>query len=179
MNTLDTYLKNLARELGRRGLVQSRIVEEAREHLADAVAAGLAQGLPASEAEQRAVERFGPPALVAEGLARDRYRGLDRWLLAVAVLLGWLIAFVDSRPTWDDTGITACTMLLAASLLAAVSPRRPWLWALAIGVWIPLYGELRTPGLAWALVLAFPMAGAYAGMLFRRAVAGLVAEGEL
>jgi hypothetical protein len=28
-------------------------------------------------------------------------------LLGIALLLGFLITWVDSRPTWDDAGITA------------------------------------------------------------------------
>jgi hypothetical protein len=48
------------------------------------------------------------------------------------------------------------------------------LWALAIGIWIPLFALLRTHAagsLAMFVVLAFPLAGAYAGMAVRRILA--------
>ncbi|MGH7583969.1 MAG: hypothetical protein ACREL5_12155 [Gemmatimonadales bacterium] len=102
-------------------------------------------------------------------------RGLDILLLAVAIVCGLAIAWVDSRPGWDDTGITAFAMLLAATVLGFIAPRRPWRWALAIGVWIPLHLVAQSP--TWAtirfapLVLIFPLVGAYAGMLVRRLVA--------
>jgi len=53
------------------------------------------------------------------------------WLLAVALVLGLLIALLDSRPGWDDTGITAGVLFCVTVLLGAAMPRRAWVWALA------------------------------------------------
>lgn len=93
----------------------------------------------------------------------------------IAVSLGLAIAWVDSRPHWDDTGITAASLLLSAGMLGLMSPRQPWRWGLAVGIWVPLSLILRTPtagSLAGGLViLAIPMAGAYAGMAVRRFMA--------
>lgn len=58
-------------------------------------------------------------------------------LLAVGVLAGSLSAWVDSRPNWDDTGILVGGLLLVSSLLTLLGHRRPWLIALAVGIWIP------------------------------------------
>jgi hypothetical protein len=48
------------------------------------------------------------------------------------------------------------------------------LWALGIGLWVPLYLFVDKPTLGSALggcvILAIPMAGAYAGMAVRRAI---------
>ena len=93
-------------------------------------------------------------------------------LLTAALLSGWALAWIDARPHWDDSGILAGLMLISSGALGMLGPRRPWLWALAVGVWIPLHMVLRSPaagtvatGLA---ILAIPMAGSYAGMGLRR-----------
>ena len=88
----------------------------------------------------------------------------------IAIAAGLAIAYIDSRPTWDDTGITAFGVLLASGALAFVSPRRPWLWALAIGIWIPLAGIFISHNFGSLIALVFAFAGAYAGMLARRLV---------
>ena len=176
---LDAYLARLAHELTTRGLLDARIVEEARDHLTDAMERGIQRGLSRESAEREAIAGFGAPDAVAATFAADLH---DRRLavpplapqgvlLAIAVLVGMTIAYVDSRPTWDDTGITACTMLLAAGLFGLMAPRQPWRWALAIGIWIPLHAleQKRSLGaLVMLAVLAFPLMGAYGGMALRR-----------
>ena len=88
-------------------------------------------------------------------------------LFVVALGLGFFITLVDRRPNWDDTGVTALGIFLCCCLLSAIDPRRPWLWALAVGLWIPLLGIAlqRNYGSLLALVVAF--AGAYAGLVIR------------
>jgi uncharacterized membrane-anchored protein len=96
----------------------------------------------------------------------------DLLLLAAGTGVGLAIAWVDSRPTWDDAGVTAFALLLSAAVLAVIVPRRPWRWAMAVGVWIPLSIVVRQPSLRNVLggfvILAFPLAGAYGGSLMRR-----------
>ncbi len=94
-------------------------------------------------------------------------------LLPLAVCLGLLIAFVDSRPNWDDTGITALAIIFTSGVFGAIGPERPWLWALAVGAWIPIYEipSTRNFGSLLALVMAF--VGAYAGMGTRKLLVGL------
>jgi hypothetical protein len=93
---------------------------------------------------------------------------LDCILLVAAIIAGIGIAYVDSRPAWDDTGVTAGAIFLTCAVLSVVRPRRPWLWALAVGVWVPLAGIVasRNYGSLFALLIAF--AGAYVGMVFRK-----------
>src|SRR5258708_5837860 len=65
---------------------------------------------------------------------------MQRILFVVALGLGLAIAYVDSRPNWDDTGITAAAILVSCGLLGVLGPKQPLLWALAVGLWIPLCG---------------------------------------
>lgn len=91
-------------------------------------------------------------------------------MLAAATAVGLAIAWVDSRPNWDDTGITAGVLLLTSAVFGAASPRLPWLWALAIGLWIPLNGLLHGNA-STILVLGITFAGAFIGSGLRRAFA--------
>lgn len=88
------------------------------------------------------------------------------WGLAVA--LGLAITWVDSRPGWDDTGLSAAAIFLATACLSLAWPSRAWAWPLAVGGWIPLWALLMThnPGAALALIIA--AIGAGAGYLARK-----------
>jgi hypothetical protein len=98
-------------------------------------------------------------------------------LLVAALALGLAIGWIDSRPHWDDSGITTGLLLLSAALMGLIGPRRPWLWALAIGIWVPLWVPARAflethrivfDPLLLLFTLAVSMVGAYAGMAVRR-----------
>ena len=89
-------------------------------------------------------------------------------LVPLALLLGLAIAYVDSSPGWDDTGVSAAAVLGASGLFGLLYPARPWLWALAVGVWIPAYGIVREFNYASLLALVFSFAGAYAGAVVRK-----------
>ena len=172
---LDSYLQDLDRELRRRGHADPEIIEETREHLVDSIAAAQLRGTAPEQATLSAIARFGSPNQIAAQFMADRYRSLHYLLFVIAALVGILITSVDSRPTWDDTGITVFCLVLSGAVLGAIGPQRPWLWALAIGIWIPVHQITRTPTLAvfagGLVIAAFPMVGAYCGMFCRRAVA--------
>jgi hypothetical protein len=89
-------------------------------------------------------------------------------VLAVALLIGLAIAFVDSRPSWHDKGISAFALPAAGVLIGLMVRRRPWLYALALGIWIPLWGILANGNFGAALVLPIPFAGVYLGWWLRR-----------
>jgi uncharacterized protein involved in exopolysaccharide biosynthesis len=72
---IDDYANRLTQALRQRGIVDPRIVAEAREHLLDTVAEGRRNGLSLEEAEREAFDRFGAPEIVAahavsEGVGR-------------------------------------------------------------------------------------------------------------
>jgi hypothetical protein len=89
-------------------------------------------------------------------------------LFVLALSSGALIAYLDSRPGWDDTGVTALALLLSCGLLGAAGPRRTWAWALAVGLWVPALGITLSGNFGSLLALPFAFAGAYAGAALRR-----------
>ncbi len=72
-----------------------------------------------------------------------------RWkfLMPLALVLGLLIALVDSSPGWDDTAVSAAAIFTSCGILGAIHPRRAWQWALAVGLWIPVLGIALQPEL--------------------------------
>jgi hypothetical protein len=95
------------------------------------------------------------------------------WLLLLGALaLGLLLAVVDSSPGWDDTGVSAAAVFAGAAAFGATRPARAWLWALAVGLWIPVLG-IVVRGNAEALIALVPaLLGAVAGAAARRLFAG-------
>ena len=87
----------------------------------------------------------------------------DGVLIIVAVAIGALVAYFDSQPTWDDTGITVALLLLTSAMVAGLSGRRPWLWALLIGIWPPLLEIGGPAGLGSLVALLITSIGAVAG----------------
>ena len=91
-------------------------------------------------------------------------------LAPVGALVGAGVAYVDSRPTWDDAGITAGVLLIAAAAATAVAGRRPWLWALLVGVWTPAVEIFLSHQLGSLAALLFAAAGAGLGYAATRAL---------
>ena len=94
------------------------------------------------------------------------------WLILVPVglAMGLAIALVDTSPGWDDTGISAVAVLAASGLLAVMQPRRPWLWALVVGLWIPALNIATHHNYGSLLALLVAGAGAYGGAFAGRVV---------
>lgn len=94
---------------------------------------------------------------------------MGKALLLLAVSFGVLLVYAESRPGWDDTGVMALALFAGCGLLGFLGPNRPWLWALAAGVWIPLVGIAGSRNYGSLLALLFAFGGAYAGMAIRQA----------
>jgi uncharacterized protein involved in exopolysaccharide biosynthesis len=87
---IDSYLRELERVLRERKLEADRIVEEAREHLADDVEDGIRRGLTRTDAEREAVDRFGPYDVIAAHAAPARHPVVARATAALdRILLRW------------------------------------------------------------------------------------------
>lgn len=97
---------------------------------------------------------------------------MQKGLLAAAVAAGLLIAWVDSRPTWDDARITASALFIGAGIVGLFVRRRPWLFGLAVGLWIPLRGIVLRHDARFLLTLLFPLAGVYAEWGIRKLARG-------
>ena len=160
---IRTYLLALRRRLWFVGLVDSDAIAELETHLLEAVDEGLRQGLTPVEAEQRALARFGAIDQVADAFANERLVQMQYVLLGLGAIAGLFMTYVDSRPHWDDTGITAGVLFLSAGLLTLLGFRRPWLMGLAVGIWLPAYYIFRSHDLMMLVVLLIPLAGAYLG----------------
>jgi len=90
----------------------------------------------------------------------------------LAAILGITIAWIDSRPNWDDTGVSVFMVLVASLLCGFLATQKPWLIALAVGIWIPLFGIVFTQNFGSLLALLPGFAGAYAGYGFRKLIRG-------
>ncbi len=88
-------------------------------------------------------------------------------LLFCSALLGLLIAYTDSRPNWDDAGITVLVLVGGGTIVGLLLEKHPWLFALAIGISIPIMGILARHDLMMLIVLIFPFIGVYTGWAIR------------
>lgn len=95
----------------------------------------------------------------------------DRLLTPIATFMGLGIAVLDSQPGYDATGLTVGLLLLGAMAVAAASGRRPWLWAVQVGVWVPLFEIGGPTGAASLAALVVTIIGAAIGYVIARVVA--------
>jgi hypothetical protein len=121
-------------------------------------------------------------ALLASGISGEHFIIKEHMMRRVKFLvlfisslgIGLLITWVDSRPGWDDTGITAGAILLAGAVFGLLMPERAWLWALLVGGGIPLVGILLHQNYTSLLALVFAFIGAYLGVAARKVVGVLL-----
>jgi len=164
---IDSYLRALKRQLLLRGIFNPELLVEVESHLLEAVEAGIRRGLNEDESERQALERFGSVKVISLAFEKERNNLMQNLLLGIAVLAGLFSAYVDSRPNWDDTGILVGGLLLVSGLLTLLGYRRPWLIALAVGIWIPLYEIFKSHDIMMLVILLVPLIGAYGGWLVR------------
>ena len=86
-------------------------------------------------------------------------------LFIIAISLGMLIGFIDSRPRWDDTGISVGMILIASASLGFGLPQRAWIWALSLGIWIPVWNIVQNKNYSSFIALPLSFIGAYTGVL--------------
>ncbi len=108
-----------------------------------------------------------------------RYR--DALLVALALLFGACAGWTDVHT--DDTQFVVLSVLLFSFVLGLIRPRLAWLWALLVGLGVPLAEDyalltnMRTPWpqsgnvLGSLVAVVFAFAGAYAAVLMRRLAA--------
>jgi hypothetical protein len=81
----------------------------------------------------------------------------------IGLAIGCAIGFVDCRPTWDDTGVTIGSVLLASLLLAAARPRAAWLVGPVVGLPVLAFNVVLRGTWAAALAILVALAGAAVG----------------
>jgi len=92
------------------------------------------------------------------------------WIASILTLAaGLAIAWVDTRPTWDDTGITAVAVVLIA-FGGSVAGAPFWLAALCVAG--PMLAAELPKGAGVLMAIPFALIGAYVGTLVRRRNAG-------
>ncbi|WP_328340241.1 permease prefix domain 1-containing protein [Micromonospora sp. NBC_00421] len=169
---IDERLRDLASRLHGPARLKDELIREARGALDDATEAYRDGGLPAPEAERRAVADFGAPAELApayqEELAAGALRGLSRRALLIAGVLT-----VGGDLTWRGSSWSGGPPPPAGYQLLAGSMNGIWLAvaglalaALLGGRWAARRGSATTSAgrlLGWALVGTLAL-GAVAGM---------------
>ena len=88
--------------------------------------------------------------------------------LAISLVAGIAIGWMDSRPGWDDTGITVLSLLIASGVSAALAGRAPWLFAITTGIWVGVFELSGLAGGGPIAALAFSAVGATIGWLVGR-----------
>jgi len=90
--------------------------------------------------------------------------------LLFAIPTGLILAWVDIQPNWDDTGISVVLLFFATCLWSYIGRERPWLWALSVGLWIPIFNIISNQNTGSLLALAPAFIGAYIGFFARRSI---------
>ncbi len=94
------------------------------------------------------------------------------YLVILSALVGLAIAWNDSQPGWDDTGITVFMILFAAAIFGFLAFEKPWLIALLVSIWIPLWAIISTHNYGGFIAVVPGFAGSYLGYYFRKILAG-------
>jgi len=100
------------------------------------------------------------------GAAAESWRRALTGVLLLAA--GTAIAWVDTRPSWDDAGVTAGAVAVAA-VLGGLSRMSPWLVSALVSA--PLLVSELPNGAGVILAVPFALVGAFSGALLRREVA--------
>jgi hypothetical protein len=91
-------------------------------------------------------------------------------------MAGAAIAVVDTRPGFDDTGVVAVLLVLAATIATLVMggrrPASPVIATVLVGAWIPVAEWGSGAGPAALLALAFAALGAGIGVALGRMLPG-------
>jgi hypothetical protein len=159
MSAVETYLDELRRLLGRDPLLRRRVLAEVEDHLREAAE---------REGDDVAIERFGPPDLVAQAFAGERASSAVLWA-AGAVLLaagGFLVAYVvgenalppapwpteEATPGYLRWKVTAVENAFAIGLVSAVGALA-FAWRRVAGLAL-LFGATAALALGLAVGLA-------------------------
>lgn len=100
---------------------------------------------------------------------RNRFGAPEFAAAIIGLLIGICIAYVDSRATWDDTGVTVAALVATAGLIGAARPRAWWVIGLAVGLPVVAFNVAIYGRFSSALAVAFSLLGAAVGASIGRA----------
>ena len=109
------------------------------------------------------------------------YRRPGAWPYLFSLFNGLLIAFIDLGA--GEVQVPALLLLAFTFFVGFASPRDVWRWAIATGIWVPVFHIVRmgldkSPGVSlnesWGslLALVFAFAGSYGGSFIQRISGG-------
>jgi hypothetical protein len=84
-----------------------------------------------------------------------------------ALVSGLAIGWIDTRPGWDDTGVTIALILLTSGVLGFAVPKHAWVRALIIGGCVALLNILRSGRYDALVAVAVALIGGFLGSLPR------------
>ena len=87
----------------------------------------------------------------------------NAFVFITAILLGILVAYIDTRPHWNDDGISVLMILLASTVCGYFSNKRPWLIAILVGIWVPVFNIIIAKNFGSLIAIVPAFIGAYAG----------------
>ena len=90
--------------------------------------------------------------------------------LILSIAFGSIIAWIDTRPNWDDTGITVGLVLMSTIICGGLLPSRAWLWALIVGGVILGANLILHGGYESVIALGVAFVGAYIGVGIRKMI---------
>ena len=89
-------------------------------------------------------------------------------ILILSLAAGFMLGWIDTRPKWDDTGIMVLAIFFISVFFGLVEPKRFWLWAIAIGGWIPLMNFYLYQSYDSIVAIVIATAGSYSGVIIRK-----------
>lgn len=90
------------------------------------------------------------------------------WIsIILALAIGLIIGWIDTRPNWDDTGITVGLIFITSFLLGLITKRNVWLIAIIIGLCITSINFILNSNLQTAISFVIAFLGAYLGVLLK------------
>ena len=88
----------------------------------------------------------------------------------LGAIAGVGIAYVDTRPTWDDAGVTAGAVFLVALILGAARPRTFWITGLAVGIPVWAMNAVLFSHYGAVLAVLVSLVGAGSGAVLGRMI---------
>lgn len=100
-------------------------------------------------------------------------RWKERVTLIIAIVIGLSLGWFEARSPHDDEGTIVARILSTTCILGVVTPRRPWMCALAVGICTSVWGFATggIVGMGTALTSAFT--GVYLGAYIRELLSGI------